>query len=421
MGRDGTRQCRTKITKSCPTTDPRPDSRDWFTLEDLFKRKTQLGLEIKIAGERSVVSLRTPSTTCIPTEPVIHGRHEDKAKILEMLRNETSDATFGVVPIMRMGGIGKTTLARQAVEDFNLKAWVCVSDDCDVTRISKAILEFITGHSCDLKDLSAVQNQLMQKVAGKRLLLVLDDVWSQDDDLWEKLKAPFMCAAPESTMIVTTRLQGVARTVRRKGYKLDLLSDDDYWSLFKQCAFDGRDDVSHLNAESFRQKVVQKCQGLPLATKVLGGLLGRKESKDSWMEILDNKIWDKSGEDKILPILKLSYHHLPSNLKRCFAYCAIFPKDYEFNEKKLVFLWIADGLIQQSRENKQLEKLGGEYFRDLISRLEGESKSNNQSNIFEKIRYSSHICHYLNHKSNFEVFNNAKLFKDTLVIEAREQ
>nr|AKE49463.1 NBS-LRR disease resistance protein NBS48 [Dimocarpus longan] len=436
-------------------------------LEDLCKRRSELGLE-NIAGGRSVVSWQRPTTTCFPTESVVHGRDEDKAKVLELLRSETGDAPFGVVPIVGMGGIGKTTLARQvyndkAAEDFNLKAWVCVSDDFDVVRISKAILESVTGCSCDLKELNAVQSQLTKEIAGKQFLLVLDDVWSEDDSLWETLRSPFLYGAQGSKIIVTTRLQDVAKTVKPKGfYKLDPLSDDKCWSLFMQFASEGRDDVVEWNVEDIRQKVVQKCDGLPLAAKTLGGLLRRKKSKDEWMEILDNKIWDLRTGDNILPVLRLSYYHLPSDLKRCFAYSAIFPKDYEFEEKELVFLWMAEGLIQQSGDDKHLEKLGGECFHDLVSRsifqvsasnnnkfimhdlindlaqsvsgcmsfrLESEHESHNQSKIFVKARYSSNVCRRVLHsyvrrrvysKGNFKVFESAKHLRTHLSVKLED-
>ncbi|XP_059455571.1 putative disease resistance protein At3g14460 [Corylus avellana] len=64
----------------------------------------------------------------------------------------------------------------------------------------------------------------------------------------------------------------------------------------------------------------------------------------------------------------LSYHNLPSHLKRCFMYCSVLPKDYEFEEKQLVLLWMAEGLLQPRDERKQMEDLGSEYFHNLLSR-----------------------------------------------------
>ncbi|KAI9185592.1 hypothetical protein LWI28_008625 [Acer negundo] len=413
-------------------------------LDDLCRQRTELGL-VEIAGGRSNVSQHRLPTTSLPTETVVYGREEDKAKILEMvLTHEPGGANFGVVPIVGMGGIGKTTLAQQVyndnrVEVFNPKAWVCVSDDFDVVRISKAILELITSSSCDLKELNAVQNRLKEALNGKKFLLVLDDVWSRSYDSWESLKAPFMAGAPGSKIIVTTRSTEVALTMRpRERYDLKLLSDGDCWEMFVTHAFNNRGTDARWNEDMIREKVVQKCKGLPLAAKTLGSLLYYKEIEDEWMSILNSKIWDI--ESNILPVLRLSYYHLPSHLKRCFAYCAILPKDYEFGERELVLLWIAEGLIQQSSDHEQLEDLGGKYFYDLLSRslfqksnsnkskfvmhdlvndlaeivsrklsfkLEGELEFNNQLKIYEKTRYASHMCQHYNGKRKFEVFNDA--------------
>ncbi|KAH7571373.1 hypothetical protein JRO89_XS04G0030400 [Xanthoceras sorbifolium] len=66
--------------------------------------------------------------------PAVYGRHKDKAKILEMVfRDEPSAANFHVISIVGMEGIGKSTLAREvSVESFELKAWVCISNDFDI-------------------------------------------------------------------------------------------------------------------------------------------------------------------------------------------------------------------------------------------------------------------------------------------------
>lgn len=220
-------------------------------------------------------------------------------------------------------------------------------------RITKSILESITFSPNSLKDLNQIQVQLREAVAGKRFLIVLDDVWSKNYSLWNTLKSPFRAGASGSKILVTTRSTNVALTVgTTEYYNLKLLSDDDCWSVFVKHAFEKRDVGLHRHMGSIRKKVVQKCRGLPLAAETLGGLLRCKQSDDEWDEILNSKIWYLSEESNILPVLRLSYHHLPSHLKRCFAYCAIFPKDYEFEEMELVYLWIAEGLIQQSNSSK---------------------------------------------------------------------
>ena len=102
---------------------------------------------------------------------------------------------------------------------------------------------------------------------------------------------------------------------------------------------------------------------------------------------MDNKLWNLADKSGLLPVLKLSYHYLPSHLKRCFAYCSILPNDYEFGEKQLVLLWMAEGLIQQKHDdNKQMEDLGRDYFRELLARsLFQESSKNNSRYVMHDL------------------------------------
>ncbi|KAH7521088.1 hypothetical protein JRO89_XSUnG0116500 [Xanthoceras sorbifolium] len=360
-------------------------------LDQLWEEKEDFGLMKKIAGEgtsSTAPAYRRPSTTSLQTETTVYGRDVDAAKILEMVLNtdESRDANLRVISIVGMGGIGKTTLAQkvfndEAVKDFYPKAWTCVSDDFDVLRISKAILESITRSPCHLNGLDAVQNELKEAVAGKKFLLVLDDVWSKDYGLWESLRSPFKARAGGSKIIVTTRDVTVATTMgaSTECHQLDILSDDECWSLFKAHAFEYRDIASYDNIELIHQKVIEKCRGLPLSVKTLSGLLRSKQREDEWLEVLNSKLWDLQDGSGIPASLKLSYYYLPAHLKRCFAHCAVLLKDYEFEEEELVLLWMAEGLIQPSKGKKQLEDLGHEYFCDLLSISLFQRSNNNES------------------------------------------
>ena len=98
--------------------------------------------------------------------------------------------------------------------------------------------------------------------------------------------------------------------------------------------------------------------------------------------ILKSDIWNLP-EDKgsILPALRLSKHYLPSHLKHCFAYCSILPKDYEFKKEELVLLWMAQDFLWQSKGNGRMEKVGEQYFDDLVSRSLFQQSSTNESHF----------------------------------------
>jgi len=152
-------------------------------------------------------------------------------------------------------------------------------------------------------------------------------------------------------------------------HQLKQLHKDHSWQVFAKHAF--QDDISKSNSvlEEIGMKIVDKCQGLPLALETVGGLLRSKSSVSEWEGVLRSNIWDLPIEDsKIIPALLVSYYHLPSHLKRCFAYCALFPKDHEFDKERLILMWMAENFLQCSQQSKSPEEIGEQYFNDLLSR-----------------------------------------------------
>ena len=352
-------------------------------LKEITEQKDRLGLK---DGGMSVKIWKRPSSTSVPYGPVI-GRDEDRKKIIELILKDeqTDDANFHVISIVGMAGVGKTTLARlvyndDAVKHFNPRAWICVSDDFDVMMVTKALLESVTSQPCHLKELNEVQVKLASELEGKKFLLVLDDLWNENYGLWEALLPPFSAGAAGSRIIVTTRNASVGKVMGAvQSYNLDFISDNDCWTIFVQHSLMNENVGRPGNSGLIRERILERCRGLPLAARTLGGLFRGKEL-DEWEDIMNGKLWSSSnmGSD-IFPILRLSYHHLPHHLKRCFAYCSLFPRDYEFEEKQLILLWMAEGLIYQAEGDKPMEDLGGEYFRDLLSRSFFQQSSSNKS------------------------------------------
>ncbi|KAB1221671.1 putative disease resistance RPP13-like protein 1 [Morella rubra] len=355
----------------------------------LIAQKGELSLNENVDRRSDSVRRRLPPTSLV-NEARVYGREKDKKAVLELLLSEKcSDVEVSVLPIVGMGGIGKTTLAQLVYNDkkvqsfFDLKAWACVSVDFDVVVVTKTILESVCYENCDGKDLNWMQEQLKEKLCGKKFLVILDDIWNENYDDWTVLRAPFEAGAPGSSIVITTRNQAVSSimgTVNVPAYHLQVLSNDACLSIFSQHALDARDFSAYPNLIDIGEEIVKRCKGLPLVAKTLGGLLRTKLDRNEWKDILNSKIWDiPEGKSGIVPALMLSYHHLPSHLKRCFAYCSILPRDFEFQEKQLVLLWIAEGLIQPREEEGQMEDLGSKYFHDLLSRSFFQQSSKDKS------------------------------------------
>nr|CAN62744.1 hypothetical protein VITISV_019639 [Vitis vinifera] len=428
-------------------------------LKDISAQKNDLDLREIEGGwsDRKRKRAQILPTTSLVVESDVYGRETDKAAIVDMLlkHDPSSDDEVSVIPIVGMGGIGKTTLAQLVFNDdevkgrFDLRAWVCVSDYFDVLRITKIILQSVDSDTRDVNDLNLLQVKLKEKFSGKKFLLVLDDVWNENCHEWDTLCMPMRAGAAGSKLIVTTRNEGVAAVTRTcPAYPLGELSNNDCLSLFTQQALRTRNFDAHPHLKEVGEEIVRRCKGLPLAAKALGGMLRNQLSRDAWANILTSRIWDLP-EDKspILPALMISYHHLPSHLKWCFAYCSMFPKDYEFNKDDLVLLWMAEGFLQKTKEAARPEDLGSKYFDDLFSRsffqhsgpysaryvmhdlindlaqsvageiyfhLDSAWENNKQSTISEKTRHSSFNRQEYETQRKFEPFHKVKCLR-TLV------
>ncbi|XVF06558.1 hypothetical protein REPUB_Repub06bG0059600 [Reevesia pubescens] len=155
-------------------------------------------------------------------------------------------------------------------------------------------------------------------------------------------------------------------------YELKGLEHQDCLSLFAKWAFNKEGEAElYPNLMRIGDEIVKKCKGVPLALRTRASLLQFKTRQRDWESIRDNDIWKLDRqEDGILAVLKLSYNHLPSHLKRCLAYLSLFPKDTEYDTDYIIQFWMANGLLEppEQKEDEREEDIGLQYFKDLWSR-----------------------------------------------------
>ncbi|CAB4303385.1 unnamed protein product [Prunus armeniaca] len=306
------------------------------------------------------------------------GRVDEKEKVVKKLLNGSGQerATCLVIPIIGMGGIGKTTLAQLAYNDeqvqahFNNRIWVCVSDPFDEIKIAKDIIEGLKKETPASNVLQTLLEVIHESVKGKKFLLVLDDVWNEEYRKWEPLKLALQNGAVGSRILVTIRNKKVAMMMGASADTINLkeLSDENCRKLFSHIALVDRERSEYGTLEVIGQEIVKKCRGLPLVAKTLGGLMRYKKNRKEWQDILNSKIWElEVVEKQVFQPLLLSYYDLAPAIKRCLLYCVIFPKDYGIAKDELIELWMSQNYLN-SIGNKEKEAVGEMYFDILVMR-----------------------------------------------------
>ncbi|XP_025802455.1 putative disease resistance protein RGA4 isoform X2 [Panicum hallii] len=341
-------------------------------IDDLIKEMNDFRFMFKPGPPEPTNYLRQNISHIIdPVNIAKESRAQEKKDVVDRLLAQASSSDLTALPIVGMGGLGKTTLAQLIYNDpeikkhFQLRLWVCVSDNFEVDSLADRILK---ENGCKATGCSALE-KLQNAVSGKRYLLVLDDVWNRDEHKWERLKSYLQHGGNGSSVLTTTRDEAVAKLMMGKtegAYKLESLGAYFIEKIIKTRAFSSKEEEWPGELVKMVGQVAKRCSGSPLAATALGSVLRTKTSKQEWDAVLNRStICDE--ENGILPVLKLSYNCLPSYMRQCFAFCAMFPKDYEIDVQSLIHLWMANGFIPE-QPGVCPETIGEKIFNELKSR-----------------------------------------------------
>ncbi|OEL14863.1 putative disease resistance protein RGA1 [Dichanthelium oligosanthes] len=307
---------------------------------------------------------------------------EDARNLVEMLtKDEQTLCEYNkimVFAIVGVGGIGKTTLAQKFFNDdaiqqeFTKKIWLSVNQDFNEVELLRRAISGAGGDHHATGDIKAMlERTLKEAVKGHKTLLVMDDVW--DHHAWEGvLKTPLFNSLDQgSRVLVTTRHENVARGMKavEPYHHVDRLEPEDAWSLLKKQVVRNENDEPKIDMlKDIGMGIIAKCDGLPLAVKVMGGLLCQKRTRrGDWENVLNDSVWSVSQMPKELNnAIYLSYQDLHPSLKACFLHYSLLPKSTVLFLHDIVGMWICEGFVHGN--SRELEELGKEYYEELILR-----------------------------------------------------
>ncbi|GKV42617.1 hypothetical protein SLEP1_g50000 [Rubroshorea leprosula] len=374
----------------------------------------------KQSGHRPLFTkYRSRTDRFLPVNLKVFGRKHGVLDIVRLLQDLRDKHPLSGISVVGMPGVGKTTLAKSIYKTvyeaklYDLASWVCVSEDFNVQKLLVEILEhFNYPNAGAINNMNILLQYLVKEIENKTFLLILDDVWNEDQHKWEDfidclLKIPGLesdkkgekesedvqgkglksesddegkvikgtTSITKISIVITTRVQNAASMIEgtlqgdMHRHFVEELSTDVCWCIIKEKVLRSSGQKSlPPKLEYIAQDIAKKCGGLPLVETVIGVTLGRHIEEDKWLAIRNSNAWDIEDASQILSVLKISYDHLGVALKKCFSYCSIFPKDFAMEKDDLVQLWMAQGFLYQSNEsNKTMEEIGNQHFDELLS------------------------------------------------------
>ncbi|XP_057802218.1 putative disease resistance protein At1g50180 isoform X2 [Salvia miltiorrhiza] len=314
------------------------------------------------------------------------GIEDDVEKLLRESILDEEKKGLSVAVVEGMGGIGKSTLAREIYNHrqvvagrFECCGWVVVSSEFTPREtIKQLILELPDSDKRKLREveettgdelylLRKLQEMLHQQLQGKTYFIVLDDVWEKEH--WEYLRTAFPNEQDKTSRLLLTTRNNVIGKYCQYVHKMNVLDSEKSWELLLKKAFIGSVDGNCTEElESIGRQILEKCHGLPLAIRAVGGLLVETQTHSGWKEVLNQmNSYLGRAESSVSTILELSYHNLSPQLKSCFLCLAFFKEDATIPAKRLINIWVGQGLIQQEG-SRTIDEIGRGYLNELINR-----------------------------------------------------
>ncbi|KAM3346748.1 hypothetical protein ACQJBY_020995 [Aegilops geniculata] len=339
---------------------------------DEIKMNTEMfSLDRSLHQQFQVTSVDRNQTSPIDELEVV-GREikqsvDDMVQIIVSGCHENNTSVLG---IQGMGGIGKTTLAQKMYnhqmirEKFQVHIWLCISQSYTETGLIKQAIR-MAGEKCDqLETKTELLPLLVDTIKGKSVFLVLDDVWKSD--VWiDLLLSPFMRASNFQILVTTRDLDVLSEMHATYIHRVNKMNYSDGLELLMKKSFQSSEQICEF--KNVGHDIVKKCDGLPLAIKVVAGVLSTRRTVAEWKSIRDSK-WSIHELPKELGgPLYLSYSNLPPQLKQCFLWCALLPPNFAIGRDSVAYWWVAEGFVRKEHDYS-IHEIAEEYYLELIRR-----------------------------------------------------
>ncbi|XP_030926900.1 probable disease resistance protein At4g27220 [Quercus lobata] len=314
-----------------------------YSLSRKAKKKT---LEIDVllnVGQFSEVSSPPPplgiGSSSIEGIMDFESRTKMRREVLEALRADNVNMTA----ICGMGGIGKTTMAKEIAKRakgdklFDEVVMAVVSQTLDLKKIQGQIAEMLGLKFDEEYPLARAERLRKRLMDSKSVLVILDDVWDAVD--LEAVGIPYGGEHNRCKILLTSRSENACTQMKtQKIFPIKVLSEEEACNLFREMAGNCIDTP---NLHPIAKEVAKECGGLPVAIVTVGRALENK-SEFEWsaaLQQLKNAIPKNIPglDSKVYSSIELSYGYLKSDeAKSCFLLCCLFAEDFDISIEFLV-------------------------------------------------------------------------------------